>query len=118
MSRNQLQEDLDKFLQCPVCLEQIKEPKLLTCQHSFCSNPCLKNMITTKNIGTNSWYLSNGKLQKRAGPNNTVKCAICRKSYDYRSIDDIPDNLQMKNLLEIRQKQVKSHHQSHDRGKI
>ena len=71
-----------------------------------------------KMCGTNSWNISNGKLQKRAGPNNTVKCAICRKSYDFRSIDDIPDNLQMKNLLEIRQKQVKSHHQSHERGKI
>ena len=108
MSRNQLQDDLDKFLQCPVCLEQIKEPKLLTCQHSFCSNPCLKNMITTKNI----------KFGRKISSKNTVKCAICRKSYDFRSIDDIPDNLQMKNLLEIRQKQVKSHHQSHERGKI
>ena len=68
---------------------------------------------------TNSWNISNGKLQKRAGQKiSSIKCAICRKSYDFRSIDDIPDNLQMKNLLEIRQKQVKSHHQSHDRGKI
>ena len=117
MSMNQLQDDLDKFLQCPVCLEKIKEPKLLTCQHSFCSNPCLKNMITTKDIRTNLWYISNGKLQKRAGQKiSSIKCAICRKSYDFRSINDIPDNLQMKNLLEIRQKQA-SNYQSHD-GKL
>ena len=99
----QLQEDLDKLLECPVCLEQIKEPKMLKCQHSFCSKPCLENMIE--------------KRSKITGPRSKigffqVQCALCRKTHRYNSLDDIPDNFQMKNMLEIRQKPVESRNQS------
>lgn len=31
-------------LTCSVCLEYFKDPKTLTCQHSFC-NECLKRML-------------------------------------------------------------------------
>ena len=98
----QLQEDLDKLLECPVCLDQIKEPKMLMCQHSFCSKPCLQKMIEEK--------------EKTSGPRSAriitkffqVKCAICRKIHRYNSLSDIPVNLQIQNMLEIRQKRVKS----------
>ena len=90
MAAKQLQDDLDKFLECSVCLEQIKQPKMLKCQHSFCLDPCLRNMVVT--------VYENGKRR--------VKCALCRKNYVITSLDNIPDNLQMKNLLEIRQKSV------------
>ena len=99
MAAKQLQEDLDKFLECPICLEQIKQPKMLPCQHSFCMKPCLENMMKE---------LMPPSVKKKF----LVTCPICR---DIHSIDDyhlgrdsalstIPDNLQMKNLLDIWQK--------------
>ena len=94
MAAKQLQDDEDNLgynlWDCPVCLDQIKQPKMLRCQHSFCLDPCLQNMVVTE--------YRNGRKK--------IKCAICDKSYVVNSLDAIPDNLQMKNLLEIRQKSV------------
>ena len=90
MATKRLQDDVDKLLECPVCLDQIKQPKVLRCQHTFCLDPCLRNIVATE--------YANGRKK--------IKCAICRKSYVVNSLDTIPDNLQMKNLLEIRQKSI------------
>ena len=84
MATKQLQDDVDKLLECPVCLDQIKQPKVLRCQHTFCLDPCLRNIVATE--------YANGRKK--------IKCAICDKSYVVTSLDAIPDNLQMKNLLE------------------
>ena len=94
MAMKRLQDDVDKLLECPVCLDQIKQPKMLQCQHSFCLDPCLQNMVVTETLAD----YANGRKK--------IKCAICRKLYVVDSLDTIPDNLQMKNLLEIRQKSV------------
>ena len=59
-------QDVDKLLECSVCLEQIKEPKMLTCQHTFCLDPCLIQMTKIK-ITKKSKF--------------TVECPICRKNY-------------------------------------
>ena len=97
MAVKQLQEDLDKFLECPICLEQIKQPKMLPCQHSFCMKPCLENMMKE---------LMPPSVKKKF----LVTCPICRdihRIYNYNlgrisALSTIPDNLQMKNLLDIR----------------
>ena len=89
----QLQKEIDQLLECPICFEQIKEPKMLTCQHTFCLKPCLKNM--TRRIT----YLGVHVSLK-------VKCAICRKEHQFDSFHDIPGNLQMQNLLMVRRKQA------------
>ena len=99
MAAKQLQEDLDKFLECPICLEQIKQPKMLPCQHSFCMKPCLESMIKE-----DRFVPAKGKTRFH------VTCPICRDIhpiYDYdhgriSALSTIPDNLQMKNLLDIR----------------
>ena len=46
-----LADSLGKELECAVCLEQYKEPKVLPCLHSFCKT-CLEGLLTkeTKNI--------------------------------------------------------------------
>ena len=94
MAAKQLQDDEDNLgynlWDCPACLDQIKQPKMLRCQHSFCLDPCLQNMVVTE--------YRNGRKK--------IKCAICDKSYVVTSLDAIPDNLQMKNLLEVRQKSL------------
>jgi len=41
---------LAKHLECAVCLERIKEPKMLTCQHTFCRG-CLERSVVTDDQG-------------------------------------------------------------------
>ena len=92
----QFQEDLDKLLECPVCLEQFKQPKVLKCQHSFCLDPCLIKMAK-KGVGTRPRPASS-KFQIQY----LVECAICRKKCTVADLNNFPDNLSLKNLIEIR----------------
>ncbi|XP_030847346.1 E3 ubiquitin-protein ligase TRIM32-like [Strongylocentrotus purpuratus] len=39
-----LQQAVDKNLECPVCLSFFKDPKILTCSHTFCKG-CLETVI-------------------------------------------------------------------------
>ena len=99
-------QDVDKLLECSVCLEQIKQPKMLTCQHTFCLDPCLIGLVKR----------SNSKRKKY-----TVECPICREKCSFgagnnskelfwqnSALNCLPDNLYLKNLLEIRKSQPKS----------
>ena len=88
----ELQEGVDKLLECPVCLEQFKQPKMLKCQHSFCLEPCLKNMAKSN-------------LQASARNKYSVECAICRKKCSVDDLNNIPDNLSLKNFIELRKQQ-------------
>ena len=108
-------QDVDKLLECPVCLEQIKRPKMLPCQHTLCRFPCLFQMIAKKTT----------KAKKL-----TIECPICRGNctlggkiglrYDItdlnvwksHALNELPDNLYLKNLLEIR-KSLEPHTCSH-----
>ncbi|BFZ02298.1 hypothetical protein BsWGS_05337 [Bradybaena similaris] len=38
-------EHVQRLLQCAVCLERFKQPKLLPCQHTFCLTPCLEGLV-------------------------------------------------------------------------
>ena len=83
------QEDVDKLLECSICLGQIKQPKMLKCQHSFCFEPCLKRLVKTRMV--------NQEEQKY------IKCPICRKRCDVNEdLNNLEDNLSLKTLLEIR----------------
>ena len=42
-----LAENLEKELECAVCLEQFKDPKVLPCLHSFCKI-CLEGLVGRK----------------------------------------------------------------------
>lgn len=33
--------NIDDLLQCPICLDILRDPKVLDCQHTFCAE-CLK----------------------------------------------------------------------------
>ena len=48
-----LAENLEKELECAVCLEQFKDPKVLPCLHSFCKI-CLEGLVDKGN----AWKLN------------------------------------------------------------
>ena len=52
--------DLSAMLECSICVEDYKQPKLLHCGHTFCLS-CIERQIKT------------------SGQNTHVSCAICRK---------------------------------------
>ncbi|XP_064405789.1 E3 ubiquitin-protein ligase TRIM71-like [Halichondria panicea] len=37
---------LDAKLECSICLDPFKQPKLLPCYHVFCKSPCLEKLVT------------------------------------------------------------------------
>ena len=80
------QAEVDKLLECSVCLEEFKQPKMLKCQHSFCFDPCLKNM----------------------SKNTVLQCAICRQKHFVYNLNDLPDFLLLKKLIQIRKNQLES----------
>ena len=87
------QEEVDKLLECVICLEEIKQPKMLQCPHSFCFDPCLKNLAKWRTVMGFYKY--------------TLECPVCRKTSYVDQLDHLLDNLYLKNLTEIRQKQPK-----------
>ena len=91
------QEEVDKLLECVICLEEIKQPKMLQCPHSFCLDPCLKNLAVGNEI--NTIYLP--------GKRYSLVCPVCRKTSSVDDLNDLLDNYHLKSLIEIRQKQPK-----------
>ena len=88
----QLQERLDELLVCPICLDQIKNPKTLPCQHSFCFDPCLKDLSRRSD-----------NQQLRVG--GSITCPICRKKFRFNHLSSLPYDLTLNNLLEIQRNQ-------------
>ena len=70
------QEEVDKLLECVICLEEIKQPKMLQCPHSFCFDPCLKNLA---------------KWAQKSSLKYALECPVCRKT----SYVDQLDHLQL-----------------------
>ncbi|PIK47143.1 hypothetical protein BSL78_15994 [Apostichopus japonicus] len=74
----------DDFFQCPVCLDQLKEPKQLQCLHRYCKD-CLKAVIGASQDGS-------------------VKCPMCKQDnvVPENGVDDFKTDFHMKSMLEFR----------------
>ncbi|KAJ7392720.1 hypothetical protein OS493_010373 [Desmophyllum pertusum] len=79
-----LADNLAKELECAVCLEQYKEPKVLPCLHSFCKT-CL------------------GGLLNKQGEVWRINCPACRLSVEIPQgdIESLPANFFLNNLLSM-----------------
>ena len=73
---------INKMLECPICLEEYCQPKALPCQHTFCLEPCLKDLVNSEK--------------------NNIECPICRKIHDLPNggVEKFPNNFTMLELLE------------------
>ena len=78
-----LEIDISEEIKCPICLEQLKQPKILPCQHTYCLE-CLKEVAKLNNP-------------------NTVDCPECRREFKIppeSGVKGFPENRLMKFLLE------------------
>ena len=72
----------EKFLQCPVCLEQLRDPRSLPCLHRYCSN-CLETLI----------------IQRQ----RTISCPECRTEYNIPSdgVNGFKKDFHIQNIIEF-----------------
>ena len=79
---------IDSKLECSICLEPYKEPKLLPCFHAFCKSPCLENLVKQDHQGTSS-----------------LCCPICRYlvTLSERGVAGLQSNFHIDHLVEIRE---------------
>ena len=80
-TNNALSESVTQLLECAICFEQMSEPKMLPCQHTFCLH-CL-----TQTADLN--------LKK-------MHCAICRKQHNLPKdgVKGFPNNLTLVALID------------------
>ncbi|XP_071792826.1 E3 ubiquitin-protein ligase TRIM56-like [Asterias amurensis] len=80
MAASSLLEKIGDFLECQICLETFKHPKVLQCLHTFCQN-CLDQMA----------------------PDGTVVCPTCRAEtiLPREGVMDLKNNFVLANLLEL-----------------
>ncbi|XP_071817039.1 uncharacterized protein [Apostichopus japonicus] len=73
----------ENFFNCPVCLDQFNEPKLLPCLHRYC-NDCLRKFI-------------------QASHDRTIECPLCKQrcSIPKDGLDDFKTDFHMKSMLEF-----------------
>ncbi|XP_078345274.1 tripartite motif-containing protein 2-like [Oculina patagonica] len=76
-----VEKELAKHLECGICLERFEEPKMLTCQHSYCKK-CLGRLVTT----------------------DEITCPECKRKTEVPNGDvkSLPSNFLINNLLSIR----------------
>ncbi|CAH1252219.1 TRIM56 [Branchiostoma lanceolatum] len=76
------QEIQDDVLSCPICNNQLTEPKALPCQHTYCCN-CLQELA-------------------RRADNRRLRCPECRKTVTIpaQGVQAFPTNFLVANVLE------------------
>lgn len=69
-----LAQNLAKELECAVCLEEYKEPKVLPCLHSYCKK-CLEGLLTKQGA---EWRLN--------CPSCRISVEVSSEMFDLRSV--------------------------------
>ena len=88
-----MQELYDQFLACKICYETYKQPKTLSCLHTFCCY-CLEQHVDSERERSSYRYM----VYSRA-----VSCPICRKKTELPSggVRRLPDNFLVGNLSDM-----------------
>ncbi|KAL3887931.1 hypothetical protein ACJMK2_000316 [Sinanodonta woodiana] len=73
-----------QVLQCPICLESLRRPKVLPCGHTYC-NSCLQSHISSKVIN-------------KGTPQACFPCPVCRAD---TTLPDTPVNSIVSSVLDV-----------------
>ena len=99
-------ESVQKLLQCAVCLELFKQPKILPCQHTFCLTPCLEGLFDQRTRSIRCPECRADHFVPRAGvtafPNNLTIIGFLElsKTHQRHSADsDQPDRRQLQDVV-------------------
>ncbi|XP_070189848.1 serine-rich adhesin for platelets-like isoform X1 [Littorina saxatilis] len=87
-----MKEISDQFLICKICLEPFKEPKTLSCLHTFCC-ACVQQQYDTESNRPTRYTLYT----------RNVTCPLCRKKTDLPTggVRRLPDNFLVSNLTDV-----------------
>jgi len=83
-------ENLKRFLECSICLEQYEKPKLLNCGHHFCKE-CIEDMLTFRRDGSGLIV-----CPMRCESTTTIK--------KIETVSDLVTSYDFKNIIETLQK--------------
>ena len=74
---------LKKHLECPLCMDRFKEPKMLKCSHSYCLK-CLQQIAESKPTSTK------------------LTCPVCRAETSLigKGVADLPTDFKITSLLD------------------
>ena len=77
-------EKLDAQLECSICLDTFKQPKLLPCFHVFCKSPCLEKLV--------------------AKDGHSLTCPTCRHivPLSEKGVDGLQSDFHIDRLFEVR----------------
>ena len=107
MAGKSLENYIHEELACPVCLEMLDKPKVLPCQHSFCTK-CLQEIVFQSfNKGIRSKYLV---LQYYTPFLDVIACPQCRVEHPMieGDVNRLSTNYTLLNLIDI----LSRHHDS------
>ncbi|WAR08288.1 TRI56-like protein [Mya arenaria] len=87
-----VKEITDQFLHCKICYEPYKDPKTLTCLHTFCAD-CIQ-----KHVDSDTNRSSRFLLYSRF-----ITCPLCRAKTDIPSggVRRLPDNFLLSSLTDV-----------------
>ena len=80
-------QKIDSRLECSICFENFKEPKLLPCFHTFCKSPCLERLVVQ-------------------GPEGqSLTCPTCRRHVmlEENGVSGLQTDFNINELLDIRE---------------
>ncbi|XP_030848393.1 tripartite motif containing 13-like [Strongylocentrotus purpuratus] len=97
MMATSLKQAVDKNLECPVCLSFFKDPKILTCSHTFCKG-CLETLLES---------------------HRKLLCPTCRKetSVPGGDVGRLQSNITVRSLVEDVETQGHSNYNQEDKCK-
>ncbi|XP_078606206.1 tripartite motif-containing protein 54-like isoform X1 [Branchiostoma floridae x Branchiostoma japonicum] len=103
------EDPLQEELTCPVCLELFAEPRVLPCQHSFCTD-CLQKIAAPKENKPVRRGRSRKSQNKTAEKALEFECPTCKEtvSLKERVIQSLPRNFHLQNITDSFQKSRKS----------
>ena len=84
-SRQDTLEDFEQEITCPLCLDTFEDPRVLTCQHTYCGK-CLEALIS-----------------RMRGVSPTLTCPECRKTTDVSvsGVKELPIAFKLNRLIHL-----------------